>query len=158
MSPEMAPESVRTGVAVGFIVMFLIFIIAGLIVKIFYILTLQKALSRCAPQNQAMAPGMVWLLLIPLFSIVWNFFVVLNLAKSLGQEFRTRGMNEDAEPGKTIGLIMCICIPCSFIPYIGFLPGIAALVLWIIYWVQMAGYSRKLESAGLQNPVTLQQI
>jgi hypothetical protein len=128
----------------GIIVVFLLFFAVGLVVKIFYILTLQKAFGRCAPQNQAMAPGLTWLLLIPLFSLVWHFFVVLNLAKSLGQEFRARGMTEDPEPGKTIGLAMCICAPCSAIPYIGFLPGLATLILWIIYWVKIAAYSKKL--------------
>jgi hypothetical protein len=137
---------------------FLVFAIGMLIVKIFYLLTLQKAFSRCSPQNQVMAPGMVWLMLIPLFSIVWHFFVVLNLAKSLGQEFRARGMNEDPEPGKTIGLAMCICVCCSIVPYIGILPGIAAFVLWIIYWIKVAEYSRKLEFAGLQNQAALPQV
>jgi hypothetical protein len=135
-------------IAIGaFVVMFLVFFAVGLVVKIFYILTLQKALGRCAPQNQAMASGLIWLLLIPIFAMVWHFFVVLNLAKSLGQEFRARGMTEDPAPGKAIGLAMCICAPCAVIPFIRILLGLATLILWIIYWVKMAEYSRKLAAA-----------
>jgi hypothetical protein len=123
----------------------LIFFAILLIPKIFYILTLQKALNRCAPENRAMEPGLVWLLLIPCVSIVWHFFVVLNMAKSLGAEFQKRGITEEPEPGKVIGLIMCI-LPCfSIIPIIGGLFGLGYLVLWIIYWVKIAGFSSKLE-------------
>lgn len=122
----------------------LLFLIVMFVVKIFYILTLQKAFSRCAPQNQVMSPGLVWLLLIPLFTLVWHFFVVLNLAKSLGQEFRERGILGDPQPGKTIGLIMCICAACGMIPYLGILTALAGVVLWIVYWVQIADFSRRL--------------
>jgi hypothetical protein len=99
--------------------------VAGLItlavllaVMVFYLLTLQKALSRCSPENRAMAPGMVWLQLIPLFGLVWQFFNVINIAKSLGAEFQKRGMAEDPQPGKTLGLIMCILCCCSVIPFL----------------------------------------
>lgn len=137
------PEFAIAGVA---LVIMLIFIIIGIVINVFYLLTLQKAISRCSPQNQAMAPGLVWLSLIPFFSIVWNFFVVINVAKSLGAEFQSRMMTEPEAPGKTIGLTMCILACCSIlpIPIIQGLIGIGALVCWIIYWVQIAGFSAKL--------------
>jgi hypothetical protein len=87
-----------------------------LIPAIFYILTLQKALNRCAPENRAMAPGLSWLLLIPLVNMVWHFFVVLNLAKSLGAEFQKRGIAEEPQPGQKLGLIMCILMCSGIIP------------------------------------------
>jgi hypothetical protein len=106
-----------------------------LVPTIVYLLTLQKALTRCSPENRAMSPGMVWLMLIPLFAVVWNFFVVLNMAKSLGAEFRKRGIAEDPSPGQTLGLIMAVtAIIC----------GPAWLILWILYWIKIAGYSAKL--------------
>ncbi len=36
----------------------------------------------------------MWLLLIPLVNLVWHFFVVLNMAKSLGTEFQKRVWKE----------------------------------------------------------------
>jgi hypothetical protein len=117
-----------------------------LIPMIFYILTLQKALNRCAPENQAMQPGMVWLLLIPCFGIIWSFFVVINLAKSLGAEFQKRGLAEEPEPGKMLGLIMCGLMVAAMIPFIGGLFGLGGLVCWILYWIKIAGYSAKLAS------------
>lgn len=71
---------------------------------IFFILAIEKALNSCAPENRAKTPSMAWLIVIPLA----NIFVVINVAKSLGAEFQKRGIAEDAEPGKKLGLIMCI--------------------------------------------------
>jgi hypothetical protein len=115
-----------------------------LVIMVFYLLTLQKALSRCAPENRAMAPGLVWLQIIPLFGLVWQFFNVINIAKSLGAEFQKRGLAEDPQPGKTLGLVMCILGCCSIIPLLGFFCAIGALICWIMYWVKIAGYSGKL--------------
>jgi len=115
-----------------------------LIPAIFYCLTLQKALNRVSPENRAMQPGMVWLLFIPLFNIVWNFFVVLNMAKSLGAEFKKRNIPADAEPGKGLGLAMCILACCGIIPVINWFSGIATLVCWIMYWVKVSAFSNKL--------------
>ena len=91
-----------------------------------------------------MAPGMVWLMLIPLFNLVWGFFVVLNLTKSLRAEFQKRGIAEEPEPGKTLGLVMCILACCGWIPFLGILASLGGLVCWIIYWVKIAGFSSKL--------------
>jgi hypothetical protein len=117
-----------------------------LIPLIFYILSLQKALGRCAPESRAMQPGLVWLLVIPCFGIIWHFFVVLNMAKSLGAEFQKRGIAEEPQPGQMLGLIMCGAMCGGFIPFIGPLFSLAGLVCWILYWIKIAGYSSKLAS------------
>jgi len=75
-------ETHHAAMAGMFGVMMLIPMVIGIVVAVFYCLTMQKALERCAPSNRAMVPGMVWLLFIPLFNIVWQFFVVLNVSKS----------------------------------------------------------------------------
>lgn len=116
-----------------------------LVPAIFYLLTLQKTLERCAVSSRTMQPGMIWLLLVPLFNVIWSFFVVLAIAKSLASEFARRGMpSPEAEPGKSIGLAMCICACCSIIPLLGVLASLAGLALWIMYWVKIAGYSQSL--------------
>jgi hypothetical protein len=131
------------GIAAVFTIALIVCAIA-LLPAIFYILTIQKALNRCAPENRAMAPGMAWLLLVPLVNIVWQFFVVINVAKSLGSEFQKRGIAEEPEPGKKLGLIMCILACCGFIPLLGILCSLGALVCWILYWIKIAGFSSKL--------------
>jgi hypothetical protein len=138
-------NSISTGLGVSFFITVMLVTIAVLLLPaIFYLLTLQKALTRCSPENRGMAPGMVWLLLIPLFSIVWHFIVVTNMAQSLGAEFRKRGIAEELKPGQSLGMAMCILGVCSIIPVLGVLCGLAALVCWIMYWVKIAGFSNKI--------------
>jgi hypothetical protein len=131
------------------VVMFVgIVLTASLIPMIFYLLTLQKTLSRCSPERRAMEPGLVWLLLIPLFSLVWHFFVVSNVAKSLQGEFEKRQIGIEPSPGYSLGLPMCILNACAVIPLLGILAWLAGTVCWIIYWVRIAEFSRRLEVEG----------
>jgi len=120
------------------------FFLVLLLPLIFYLLTLQKALARCAPANRTMEPGLVWLTMIPLFNLIWNFFVVSALSKSLGNEFRARQIQTDAEPGRSIGLAFAILFACAIVPLLGILATLAGFVLWIIYWVKISEYSSKL--------------
>jgi hypothetical protein len=119
-------------------------LLVGLLPTIFFLVSLQKALGRCQPHNRLMQPGLVWLMLIPVFNLAWQFFVVVNIAGSLEKEFTERGMATEPEPGKPVGFAMCILNLCSLIPYLGVLAGIGAFVCWIIYWVKVAEYSQKL--------------
>ncbi|MGA9117466.1 MAG: hypothetical protein WB626_11875 [Bacteroidota bacterium] len=126
--------------------MMLILVVLGLLLipGVFFTLTLQNALNRCAPSNRTMRPGQVWLLWVPLFSLVWQFIVVFRISSSLANEFRSRNMAREAEPGKTIGLAYCILGLCSIIPVVGMLTAIAGLICLIIYWVKIAGFSAEI--------------
>jgi hypothetical protein len=122
-----------------------VFGIFFLIPAIFYILTLKKALNQCAPVSRTMEPGMVWLLIVPFVNLVFNFFVVLAISRSLANEFARRGIpGQDPQPGQTIGLAMSICGCCCAVPLLGAVAGLAFVVLWIIYWVKVGEYSRQL--------------
>lgn len=84
--------------------------------------------------------------------IVWTFFVVLNIAKSLVAEGQSRGIDL-GDGGKTIGLVMAILMVCGIIPVLGMFASIGGLVCWIIYWVKIAGYSNQLASAAPSAPM-----
>ena len=64
--------------------------IGCLVAAIFYLITLQQALARCSPQNRKMAPGLVWLEIIPVIGFVCQFFVAMALWKSLVSELRAK--------------------------------------------------------------------
>jgi hypothetical protein len=125
-----------------------------LIPNIFYLLTLQRAINRCAPECRFMPGGTVWLMLIVCCCLnqIWQFFVVINVSLSLGREFRRRGIPCVDKPGFAVGLTMAILQVVAsilfYIPYVGLFVGlpiyIASLVLWIIYWVKVANYSKQL--------------
>jgi hypothetical protein len=138
------------GIAIAGIFMFImVFLLIMLVPMIFYVLTLQKAFKKCSAENQAMSPGLAWLLLVPFVGIIWHFFVVLNMTKSLEAEFGSRGIDVDQDPGKKLGLAMCILACCSGIPFIGTIIAIGGLVCWIMYWVKIAGYSKELDAAAV---------
>ena len=126
----------------------LLLMIAGsfLIPGIFYLLALQNLLNKCAPASRTIEPSLVWLSLIPFFNLVWNFFVVIGIARSLRNEFVRRGIpSRELQPGKSIGLAMCICACCGLIPILGVIASLASFVLWIVYWVKVAQFSRTLD-------------
>jgi hypothetical protein len=128
------------------ILLFSIFFIFFLLPAIFYILTLQRALNKCSPASRTLEPALVWLYLVPLVNLVFNFFIVLAMAKTLRNEFNRRGaFVADPTPGQSIGLAMSIAGCCTMIPFLGVLALLAQLVLWIIYWTKIAEYSRILD-------------
>jgi hypothetical protein len=128
------------------LLMVLIGVCIGLTILILYLLTLQNTLKEVSIENQKMPPGQVWLMLIPLFGIVWHFIVVNRIADSLKAEFAKRGITgEEDRPGFGIGITHCILNCCSIIPFLGVLAGLGHLVCWIIYWVKIHGYKTKLQ-------------
>jgi hypothetical protein len=137
--------TIMTGpLEIALIVAALSIIVVPIVVGVFYLLTVQKALSRCSPQNRTLSPGLVWLMLIPAFGLIWHFFIVINVAKSLHAEFVMRNMVEEPSPGQGIGLAACILMVIVFIPYVGVLPFVAGFVCWIIYWMKISEYSNKI--------------
>jgi hypothetical protein len=116
-----------------------------LIPTIFFLLTLQRALARCEPSSRTMTPGQVWLLLVPIFNLAWIFLVVNALSDSLHREFTRRGIPVTPNPGKSIGLAYAILSLLSAVPLVGFLTGLPACVCWILYWVEIARYSGRLD-------------
>jgi hypothetical protein len=84
---------------------------------------------------------MVWLMLIPLFNLVWHFFVVKNVSESIKSWAAENGKTVD-DAAYTIGLIACIANCCGLIPIINLLAGPAGLVCFIIWWVKVAGFNK----------------
>ncbi len=128
----------------GEIILVLVALGIMIIPVIFFLLTLQKALERCSIESRATTPGSVWLLLIPIFNLVWQFIIVTKISESLHNEFTKRNIPEDLQPGKSIGITFCVLAICSIIPVLGIITSIAAFICWIIYWVKISGYSNKL--------------
>jgi len=141
---SMSPEQMQSWLMGAGLMVILAVSAVYLVVLIFYLLTLQKTLKRCSPESCAMQPGLVWLMVIPCFNLIWHFFVVINMAKSLSAEFKKRGIAVEDKPGQTIGLIMCVCPVVAIIPFVGCVAGPAGLVCWIMYWVKIADFSKKL--------------
>ena len=91
---------------------------------------------------------MTWLLLIPVFNIVWIFLVVLNMAKSLGAEFQKRGIVAEPSPAKLLGLAYAILADLFYNTVRRISGRYRALVCFIMYWVKINTYANQLEGTA----------
>jgi hypothetical protein len=89
------------------------------------------------PRNfRKLESGLVWLLLIPCFNLVWNFFVIPRLADSFKAYFDSIGDTSVGNCGRDLGFGYAICTAASAIPFVGCLTGIVSLVLLILFLVK----------------------
>lgn len=105
-------------------------------------------LSRIPEQHRKQSPGLVFLLLIPLFSVIWAFFVHPRVAESLKSYYDSLGANLYGDCGKSLALWLCICSVCVFVPFLGMFAGLAALVLLILFYVRAFDLSSKIPKSA----------
>lgn len=113
---------------------------------------------------------MVWLQLIPLIGLIWQFFVVTKIADSISKELETTkddsilGISNtaidalDKRPTFAIGITYCILSTASiiwnmvtmqtllWINIITLLLALSGMICWIIYWVNLAKYKNRIQS------------
>lgn len=143
--------------AIAMIAVFAIFALIGIGIGILILIVLYNALNRLPEQFRQMPPGHVFLLLIPLFNMVWLFFVVMKISNSYRSFYEHYGVDRgDCSYG--IGLAWAICSVSGIIPYLGFLASLASLVLMIIYLIQVTGYKNEVEVVMRRGPVTAQVV
>jgi hypothetical protein len=156
------PGGPLAGEAMGLLCLVIgVFLVVVLVLAIFYLLTLQKALSRVSPRNRLMEPGMVWLMLIPCVNIIWQFMIAVRVPDSLRNEFRERGLDDGSDYGKGIALTQAILGLVGGVIGNGLgnvqgmqqagllvssVMSLAGLVLFIMFWVKVANYSNQLAS------------
>ena len=110
-------------------------------------LLLYNAQMAVPQEHRKIEPNMIWLLLIPLFNLVWNFFVFLRIPESYQSAFAVRGAPHKGVGERNNGLAYSICAACSIIPCINILTGLASLVLVIIFLVQIYNLKTQLQAA-----------
>ena len=133
------------GVAIGIMLVVLVIVIAIMVV-IYYLI--YAAQSRVPEQYRDISPGQVFLMLIPLFNLVWMFFVFQRVPTSFQKYFAAQGRTDVGDCGKNIGMAYCICVLCSIIPLVGALAGLGSLVLLIIFLVKITGLKNQIPEGG----------
>jgi hypothetical protein len=134
---EMTPEEQAAAQAffVTAVLCYGAFILLVFAVNIFVIYLLYTCFQRIPLQYRLMEPGMVWLLLIPLFNIVWVFFVLIRLSRSYQGYFAAQGRTDVGDCGEALGLwaliLHFLCFPVG-------------LVLLIIYLVKVIGLKNQI--------------
>lgn len=88
------------------------------------------ALERIPVEDRKQEPALALLLLIPLFSLLWAFWVYPRIAASLESYFSRRGDRSVGDCGRTLALVFCIC---SLIPFF----HLIALVCMILFFAKV---------------------
>jgi len=144
-------------------------LLVAIIVTIFFLLAMQRALNQVSPRNRLMEPGMVWLLLVPCVNFVWQFLIAIRVPDSLKNEFSDRGRDDGSDYGKTLGLTYCIVGIVNMIISngLGLTPDVTVnlivngisllvslmnLVIGIMFWIKIVGYTNQLASDDFDRP------
>lgn len=132
------------------IVVLVISLIISFAVAIVICTLLYMTQSRLPHEHRKISAGSVWLLLIPLFSLIWNFFVFQRIPESYKSYFDEQGRTDVGDCGKTIGLWYSICAVVTIVPCVNYISGPAALVLLIIFLVKVMGLRSQIPVANSQ--------
>jgi hypothetical protein len=138
--PAKMPDAAVGGVLAALGIFLLFVALAMLAIWIVILYLIYSCFQRIPPQHRQMEPWQAWLLLIPLFNIIWNFFVFPRLAKSYQGYFAEQGRTDVGDCGEKLGLWYAICALASiflaWVPFLGPLIGLAGLILLIMFLVK----------------------
>ena len=142
-------------------VFFLVMLAVSILLQFLFLLNLRNLLREVRPQNRAMAPNLVWLNFIPLFSFAWMIYTVVKIRDSVEAEMRSRGTAVAKDPAYRVGMsyaVLSIIVavvgwstPGGYLAVAAGLVGlsaalsIASLVLWILYWIRTASLKNGLK-------------
>lgn len=111
---------------------------------IYLLYLLYSAQQKVPAEHRKMDPPMIWLVLVPLFGIVWNFFVAIRVSDSFKSYFASIGRPEVGETEKMIGLGWAIAVACCVIPCVNLLALPVALVLMVLFVLKINTLAKQL--------------
>jgi cobalamin synthase len=119
-------------------------LVVGIAISAVVCFLLYTILQRIPPEHRQQEPAMVWLLLIPCFNLVWNFFVFPKVSDSFKSYFTSVGDETVGDCSRTLSMAYCIVSCLCIIPCLNYLAGPACLVLLIIVLVQFWGFKNRI--------------
>lgn len=124
---------------------------------------MSRALKACSVHNRKMETGNPYLLLIPVFGLVWQFVAVHNTSQSLALEYHERGWKSDeGRPAMETGMIaaslfvIVIIIRLIIIdlnPGISFLLTLANCVSIYMHRERLVAFAERIEEENKVAPV-----
>ena len=109
-------------------------IIIPLVTFIFYIRSISKTLATIAEPYRTQSPGMAWLLLIPIFNVIWFFFLLKAIRDGFANMYQNGLTQKDIDTGYHYGIGMGCCWAASFLPQLIFIALIPMFVFSILHW------------------------
>lgn len=102
-----------------------------------YCRTLKQCYLQINPENRKAKPNSVWYMFLLPFNFVEDFFIVIDLARSLEEEKKTNNkLSKITDFGMVSGIGWSIAQILSFIPnLVGQVAGLVGFVLVIYHWI-----------------------
>lgn len=147
-------------------VLYLISIAIGVAINVFFCLALVKTLSLVKEENRRITPVLIWLILIPGFNVLWNFFVVIRMSQSIKNELDSREFEVEGNPTLYVGLsyailssiILFVPTPKDLNYSVGMgILAIAIIVAFVQYWMKIVWYGKVLRQDSDESEVQEQQ-
>lgn len=126
-------------------------VIIPLIAFSFYIYAIKKTLAAIAPSCQTQKPAMAWLLLIPIFNVIWFFFLLQAIRQGFEAMLQRNLIPNPIDSGYHYGIAMGCCWATSFIPGLFFIAVLPMFIFSILHW-------NKLTNARAQIPNDIRNI
>lgn len=130
---------------------------AALVMTILFYLTLYT-LNIIKTENRKLHPLTVWLLFIPGFNLVWNFFVVSGVTVSIKNELQSRNYDVIKRPAFVSGIVYASLTALGIIPLLLKIPfnmqipetwmmffgllGLLQIFSLIDYWRKVSWYMK----------------
>lgn len=141
-------EGIQIAVATLLMLAFILFVISIL-------LTQQGILNNIQPENRLMEPGKIWLQIIPLYGMIFQFKVVARIADSIRNELTVPSEGEwllaeqissGDRPTYRWGLTCAVLSCCTVIrfPIVEDLIALALIVCEIFYWVELRKFRQQI--------------
>ena len=139
----------------------LLFFLGFLAIGIAFIMTLKNVLLAVRPLNRTTQPSSVWLLLIPLFNLVWQFLLYSKIRDSINAEYRSRGLSSSADVTYSWGvtsatILLLTTIVNSFtertsaLRLWSSLVSLIGIITWVVFWIQMHQHKKQLQRLPLE--------
>lgn len=124
---ELAAVGIVGSLAIGLLFLPLVYL---------YCRDLHTTLSLIHPRARAASPRSVWLMFLVPYNFIEDFFIVLNVTRSLQRESSQNAVfGQFRNFGALSGIGWCLAQIVSLLPNdIGLIAGLAATPLWILHW------------------------
>lgn len=111
----------------------------SLAINLFVCWLVYRANEALPVQHRRIESWQAFLLLIPLWNLIWNFILFARVSGGMQSFFQSKNDTTAGDCGAAIGLWYSICVLVCFVPIASCIAAPAAIVLLIIYLVKISG-------------------
>ncbi|MBC8053000.1 MAG: hypothetical protein H7Y13_08040 [Sphingobacteriaceae bacterium] len=134
-----------------------------ILIKSLFVLAIIRTLQQVNPVNRRISPVLVWPLIIPFLNLLWNFFVAIELSRSIRNELASRDFEVKGYPTLIYGILYALINLGSFfvaVPtdiqnlhknYLYVFFSLAVVIIFILYWTKINWYKAVLINDSAEN-------